>query len=99
MTGVLGHSTKTELRDANDARNANEANRLHDETVRYYVANGILLAGALVTGGVTGYLHFSRKSDVSAGTEVGRLDPDGFGLRLAPELDPRSGRLTLSGRF
>ncbi|MBN1611728.1 MAG: hypothetical protein JW940_34160 [Polyangiaceae bacterium] len=99
VTGLLGHSKHNELRDTNDMRHVDEANRLHDETQRLYVANGILLVGALVTGGATAYFHFSRKSEQPSGSKVSRLDHDGLGLCWQPELAAQGGRLTLSGEF
>jgi hypothetical protein len=100
VTGLVAHSKKNELQDVNGTPRADEARDLHDEAVRYQVANGILLVGALVTGGVTAYFHFSRKSEEAGRNDVARHnEQDGLGLRLQPELGIQSGRLTLSGEF
>jgi hypothetical protein len=100
VTGLVAHGKKNDLRDVSGTPRVDEANKLHDEAVRYQVANGILLVGALVTGGVTAYFHFFRKNEETGGDDTARRsEADGLGLRLQPELGTQSGRLTLSGEF
>lgn len=100
VTGLLAHGKKNDFMDLNDGRHEAEAKARRDEAGRLILANGVLLVGVVVTGSVTAYFHYSRRSKVAGGHDVrAASEHHPSALRVRPELRRRSGGLTLSGEF
>lgn len=90
VTAILASGKQSEYQDINDGSDPARAEELKESGETLNVVTDVLLGGALVAGGVTAILYFTR--DRSEPSEVASLE-------WTPVVSTHGGALSLSGRF
>jgi hypothetical protein len=99
VVGVLALGKHSDYQSANDGHDPTNAQSLKDSGQTLNIVGDVLLGGAVVAGGVTAVLYFTRPSvevDAPAGTspEAKRTKPP---VRLTPQVGAHGGGLAVSG--
>jgi hypothetical protein len=90
VTGVLATRKKGDFEDMNNGTDPAGAETLKEDGQRLNLIADVLLGGAVVAGGVTAVLFFTRP-EVPAERDTA--------LRFTPAFGPRAGGMTVSGVF
>jgi hypothetical protein len=91
VTGIMATSKKSDFEDANDGTDPAKADDLRKSGQTLNLVTDILLGGAVVAGGVTAVLYFSRP-EVPAQRDAGRF-------RVTPLVGPNGAALSFAGQF
>lgn len=89
VVGALSLSKHSDFDSKNDGSNPTEAQDLKDSGKTLNLVTDVLLGGAVVAGGITAVLYFSRPSTT---VDTGRL-------RLTPVAGPRVAGFSVAGAF
>jgi hypothetical protein len=89
VTGVMASGKHSDFESENDGTDPGEARQLKDSGQTLNLVTDALIGGAVIAGGITAILYFTRPS----------LEADHAALRLAPYAGPRGTGLSLTGAF
>jgi hypothetical protein len=68
VVGIMAVSKNSDFKNANNGRSEQAATDLHDQTQKLNLINDVLVGGAIVAGGVSAFLFFTRPT-VGGSTE------------------------------
>jgi hypothetical protein len=91
VTGILASSNHSDFEDANKGQDPAKANDLKDKGQTLNIVTDVFLGGAVIAGGVTAFLYFTRPETHPA-TSSERVS-------VTPFIGPHGGSVSLSGRF
>jgi hypothetical protein len=89
VVGVMASSKHSDFETQNDGSNPGEAQNLKDSGQTLNLVTDALLGGAVVAGGITAVLYFTRPS----------VNSDHGAFRVLPYASPRGTGLSVTGAF